>query len=128
MALRISSGSNLFATDVIHLVTAWISNCPVLLTSDEFFLKEGNEVLENEGVRALKICRSKDLEKTLGMMGFETQSLASTERHYIEIYKDMGIYKDGISYVAEGATGEHTQSSNLKGLKIKIDILKGKKG
>jgi predicted nucleic acid-binding protein len=72
LALTYSSNSNLFAPDVIHLVTAWTSGCSVLLTSDEFFIKEGNKILKKEGVLdRLRICRPKDLSNTLEDLGFK---------------------------------------------------------
>lgn len=81
LALKISSTSNLFAPDVIHLVTAWTSKCSVLLTSDEFFIKEGNEILEKEGVwDKLRICKPKNLLNTLRDMGEKEEIEASTKR------------------------------------------------
>lgn len=72
LALKISSTSNLFAPDVIHLVTAWTSKCSVLLTSDESFIEEGNEILKKEGVwDKLRICKPKDLLNTLKELGFK---------------------------------------------------------
>ena len=66
LALKYSSTSNLFAPDVIHLVTAWSSKCSVLLTSDEFFIREGNELLKKERVwDKLRICKPEDLLSTL---------------------------------------------------------------
>ncbi len=84
LALNISSTSNLFASDVIHLVTAWSSKCSVFLTSDEFFIKEGNELLKKGEVwDKLRICKSEDLLSTLKDMepkGKEEETGAVTKR------------------------------------------------
>jgi len=71
LALKISSTSNLSAPDVVHLVTAWQSGCDIIVTSDEFFIKEGKRILENEGVwNKLKICKPNEVKKILKELGF----------------------------------------------------------
>lgn len=44
-AVTASKQSNISSSDIIHLVTAGESKCDILLTSDEFFIKEGREFL-----------------------------------------------------------------------------------
>lgn len=88
LALKYSSTSNLFVPDVIHLVTAWTSKCSVLLTSDEFFIREGNKILKKEGVwDKLRICKPEDLLSTLKDMEpkgkeEETEAVKKWRRNY----------------------------------------------
>ena len=75
LALKISSSSNLSAPDVIHLVTAWQSKCDIIITSDEFFIKEGNEILKKEKVwNKLRVCKPEDVKNTLSKLGFKIKS------------------------------------------------------
>jgi len=73
-ALTLGSSSNLFASDIIHLVTAWYCKCSVLLTNDEFFIREGNAILKTSGISdKLRICKPHDLSNTLKDMGFKEE-------------------------------------------------------
>ncbi len=66
LALKISSTSNLSAPDAIHLATAWQSNCDIIVTSDEFFIKEGSKILKKEKVwNRLRICKPNELIETI---------------------------------------------------------------
>jgi len=46
--LEITRETNINSSDVIHLVTALVADCDILLTSDNFFIKEGNEYLKDK--------------------------------------------------------------------------------
>ena len=70
LALDISSHSNLFAPDVIHLATAWQAKCNVIITSDEQFLKESKKILKRRRVwRKLRICKPNQIKETLKELG-----------------------------------------------------------
>ena len=43
LALSICADSNLNATDVLHLATAWQSGCNLIVTRDSFFIKEATK-------------------------------------------------------------------------------------
>jgi predicted nucleic acid-binding protein len=63
---KIGESSNLHSSDILHLVTAWVSNCQLLVTNDDEFIVEGNKVLLQEGVcDGLRICRIGEVEKNL---------------------------------------------------------------
>jgi predicted nucleic acid-binding protein len=63
---KLGESSNLHSSDILHLVTAWVSDCQLLVTNDEEFIEEGNKVLEQEKVYDhLRVCRIKDVESTL---------------------------------------------------------------
>jgi predicted nucleic acid-binding protein len=63
---KIGESSNLHSSDILHLVTAWVSNCQLLVTNDDEFIIEGNRVLEQENVHEnLRICRLNDVETTI---------------------------------------------------------------
>lgn len=60
LALSLGSGSNLNATDVLHLSTAWQNKCNIVVTRDEFFIKEASKILKSEKAwGALKVCNPK---------------------------------------------------------------------
>ena len=50
LALSIGAESNLNATDVIHLASAWQNKCNIIITRDEFFIKEASRILKKEKV------------------------------------------------------------------------------
>jgi predicted nucleic acid-binding protein len=63
---KIGESSNLHSSDVLHLVTAWVGNCHVLVTHDDEFIKEGNRILQEENVyNNLRICNVDKVEATL---------------------------------------------------------------
>ena len=63
---KIGESSNLHSSDVVHLVTAWVGNCHVLVTHDEEFIKEGNKILKEEKVYdKLRICDIDNIEETI---------------------------------------------------------------
>jgi predicted nucleic acid-binding protein len=63
---KIGESSNLHSSDILHLVTAWVGNCQLLVTNDEDFIEEGNMVLRQENVyKRLRVCGIKDVETTL---------------------------------------------------------------
>ncbi len=60
LALNIGAESNLNATDVLHLATAWQNQCNIIITRDEFFIKEASKLLKKEKVWPhFKICNLK---------------------------------------------------------------------
>lgn len=60
LALSIGAESNLNATDVLHIATAWQNECNIIVTRDEFFIKEASRTLKKEKVwNTLKICTPK---------------------------------------------------------------------
>jgi predicted nucleic acid-binding protein len=66
LASWLSSVSNIQAADIIHLATAWQSKCNLIVTSDEFFIKEASIILEESGVlKELRICRPEDTDKMI---------------------------------------------------------------
>ncbi len=63
---KIGESSNLHSSDILHLVTAWVGNCQLLVTNDEDLIEEGNKVLQQENVYDhLRVCGIKDVEATL---------------------------------------------------------------
>ena len=57
LALSLGAGSNLNATDVLHLSTAWQNKCNIIITRDEFFIKEATRILKKEKVWSnFKVC------------------------------------------------------------------------
>jgi len=60
LALNLGAESNLNATDVIHLATAWQNRCNLIITRDEFFIKEAEKILKNEKIwKSFKILNPK---------------------------------------------------------------------
>lgn len=56
LALTLGAESNLNASDVIHLASAWQNQCNIIITRDEFFIKEATQILKKEKVwKNLKI-------------------------------------------------------------------------
>ena len=49
--------SNISSSDIIHLITSGESKCNILLTSDEFFIKEGRDFLNKIGEKTLIFCK-----------------------------------------------------------------------
>jgi predicted nucleic acid-binding protein len=63
---KIGESSNLHSSDVLHLVTAWVGNCHVLVTHDKEFIKEGNRILRDGKVfDNLRICDVNKVEDTI---------------------------------------------------------------
>jgi predicted nucleic acid-binding protein len=63
---EIGEKSNLHSSDVIHLATAWVGNCRVLVTHDDQLIREGNAILaDSEVYNRLRVCNTIDAEKTL---------------------------------------------------------------
>jgi len=63
---KIGESSNLHSSDALHLVTAWVGNCHVLVTHDSEFIKEGNRILKEEKVYdKLRICDVNDVEEII---------------------------------------------------------------
>lgn len=71
LALHITSSSNIFAPDAIHLATAWIYGCDLLVTNDSSFIKGSKELLKRENVSCFDVCTAKIFESTLQKIGFE---------------------------------------------------------
>jgi len=71
LAIVVASGSNLHASDVIHLASAWMEDCDLVVTDDTFFIKEAKRYLKKEGIwDALKVCRPEDCYSALAEMGY----------------------------------------------------------
>jgi predicted nucleic acid-binding protein len=62
-ALKIKSSCCISAPDVIHLATAMEAGCDLLVTLDNFFLKEAEKYI--------KTCLPEQVEKSLKEMGFK---------------------------------------------------------
>lgn len=63
---KIGESSNLHSSDILHLVTAWVGNCQLLVTNDEDFIIEGNKILQQENVYdRLRVCNKNNVETTL---------------------------------------------------------------
>lgn len=71
LALHITSSSNIFAPDAIHLATAWIYGCDLLVTNDSPFIKGSKELLEREDVSCFAVCTAETFESALQEMGFK---------------------------------------------------------
>lgn len=71
LAVVVASGSNLHASDVIHLASAWMEDCDLVVTDDTFFIKEAKRYLKKEGIwDTLKVCEPKDCYSVLAEMGY----------------------------------------------------------
>ena len=71
-ALFVACHSNLNASDVIHLASAWQEDCHLLVTDDEFFITEARRYIEQEGIWGdFKICKPQDYYPLLKEIGFE---------------------------------------------------------
>jgi len=72
LAIVVASGSNLHASDVIHLASAWMEDCDVVVTDDTFFIREAKRYLKKEGIwETLKVCRPEDCNSALVEMGYD---------------------------------------------------------
>ncbi len=70
LAIVVATDSNLHASDVIHLVSAWMEDCHVVVTKDAFFIKEATRYLKEIDIwEALKICKPKDCLSQLTDVG-----------------------------------------------------------
>lgn len=75
LALNLGANSNLNATDVLHLATAWQNKCNILVTRDEFFIKEASKILKKEGIwSSFKICNPKKALSLLRKIKNENQT------------------------------------------------------
>lgn len=64
--LDVSTGTNIDAPDVIHLLTAYLANCSYLVTGDGHFLKYANKFLEEEEESSLKVVTVEQAIKEIG--------------------------------------------------------------
>jgi len=63
---RIVESSNIHSSDALHLALARMYQCNVLVTHDDFFIKEGNKLLkESKQYNSLRICDVPEVENTL---------------------------------------------------------------
>jgi len=71
-AMFVASDSNLQATDVIHLISALQCDCDVIVTRDEFFIKEARRYIKEDEQfwGKLKICRPESCCDMLRQMGY----------------------------------------------------------
>jgi len=71
LAIVVASNSNLLASDVIHLVSAWQNDCDVVVTDDSFFIEEATKYLKNEGIwDKLRVCKPENCYSVLRELGF----------------------------------------------------------
>lgn len=70
-AFRISALTNLASADVIHLAVAMSSKCNILVTSDDQFNKNGNELLKKDGIEDVIICKVLEVNDKLKSMNFK---------------------------------------------------------
>lgn len=71
LAVVVACQSNLHASDVIHLASAWQEDCDLLVTDDEFFISEAKRYIEREGIwSTFRICKPEDYYSSLKDMGF----------------------------------------------------------
>jgi predicted nucleic acid-binding protein len=61
-AIDLSLKSNIATTDLIHLATALLLDCDLLVTSDEFFCKQANKFIPS--------CLPEHFQKKLKELGF----------------------------------------------------------
>lgn len=72
LALHITSSSSIFAPDAIHLATAWMSDCDLLITNDAHFVKESAKMLTQEGASdCFIVCNADDAVKKMNDVGFK---------------------------------------------------------
>lgn len=62
---EIVENSNLHSSDALHLASAQLWGCYVLVTHDQFFIKEGNRLLKETETFDIKICDVPNIEKTI---------------------------------------------------------------
>lgn len=63
---RIVENSNSHSSDALHLALALMYQCDVLVTHDDFFIKEGNKLLkESKQYYSLRICDVPEVENAL---------------------------------------------------------------
>jgi predicted nucleic acid-binding protein len=76
---KLAESSNLHSSDILHVVTAWVGNCQILITHDSFFVEEGNKILQKENVSGtLKICKLEEIEH-LPKAGLKVETDNSSE-------------------------------------------------
>jgi predicted nucleic acid-binding protein len=62
----IAEKSNLHSSDALHLALARMWDCQILVTHDQFFIKEGNKLLKEAGISGnIQICDVDKVEETL---------------------------------------------------------------
>lgn len=71
LALHIASSTNIFAPDAIHLATAWMCGCDLLISNDSFFVSESKKLLDHENVSRFAVCPADKAKRTMQKMGFE---------------------------------------------------------
>lgn len=71
LALHIASSTNIFAPDAIHLATAWMCSCNLLISNDSSFVSESKRLLDRENVSRFSVCPADKAAKTIHDMGFE---------------------------------------------------------
>lgn len=55
--------SNLHSSDAMHLALARALGCNVLVTHDQFFIEEGNRLLQEAGIeKQIRVCDTKDVD------------------------------------------------------------------
>jgi len=63
---RIVENSNIHSSDALHLASAFVWGCHILVTHDNSFIKEGNMLLKEAGVYyKLRVCDVDKVEETL---------------------------------------------------------------
>jgi len=71
---KLAESSNLHSSDILHLVTAWVGNCQILITHDRFFVEEGNKILQKENVSGtLKIHKLEEIGKVPRTLSLKAQ-------------------------------------------------------
>ena len=71
LAIVVASETNLHASDVIHLVSAWQEDCDLVVTDDTFFITEAERYLRNQGIwDGLRVCSPERCYFVLEEMGF----------------------------------------------------------
>jgi len=77
LSFRLAKNSNINATDILHLITAWAANCDLLLTNDKPFIREAKKSLKTEKLgngkpvwTKLRICAPEYFKRTLTQIGF----------------------------------------------------------
>jgi hypothetical protein len=66
MSKKIVESSNIHSSDALHLALARMYQCDVLVTHDNFFIKEGNNLLKESGqYNSIRICDVQEVENAL---------------------------------------------------------------
>ena len=87
---KIGESSNLHSSDALHLVTAWVGNCHVLVTHDNQFIQEGNKILKEENVYGnLRICNIDKVEETIKEVMRMQEELLMRRLRRVMVYDDL---------------------------------------